>query len=74
MVMKTIFLVYLWKLFVLIIDIWIHLNMVARSWIHLNMVARSLDIELFVVKNKLVTENYLKITSRMISSFSDGGL
>jgi hypothetical protein len=41
------------------------------------MVAQSLDIELFV-KEKLVTENYSKITSQMIqcmaSSFSDGGL
>jgi hypothetical protein len=35
-------------------------------WIHLNMVAPSLSIELFTVKEKFITRNYLKITSRMI--------
>jgi hypothetical protein len=66
--MKTIFLVSLHKSSVPIIDLWIHLNMMARS----------LDIELFIVKEKLVTKNYSKITSRMIQrtapTFSDEGL
>jgi hypothetical protein len=50
------FLVPMWKSFVLIINLWIHLNMVAQS----------LGIELFITKEKLVIEHYSKITSRMI--------
>jgi hypothetical protein len=53
---KTHFLVPLRKSFVLIIDLWIHLNKVVGS----------LGMELFVVKDKLVTRNYSKITSRLI--------
>jgi hypothetical protein len=50
------FLVPMWKSFVLIINLWIHLNMVAQS----------LGIDLFITKEKLVIEHYSKITSRMI--------
>jgi hypothetical protein len=46
--------------------------------IHLNMVAQSLVIELFLTKERLVTENYSNITSQMVlhraPSFSDEGL
>jgi hypothetical protein len=53
---EDIFLVPLQKLSLPIINLWIHLNMVAPS----------LDIELFIVKEKLVIKNYLKINSHMI--------
>jgi hypothetical protein len=55
------------KSFALIINLCIH-----------HMMAQSLVIELFLTKERLVTENYLNITSQMVQhtalSFSDEGL